>query len=477
MGQILAKSITMDFMDNLEAMQGRLHRIPVKDCRGLFIQVSGKQDFPVKSWIYRFRIGEKQGVVTIGRYPDVSIAKAYAKADALRREVQDGNDPRQKTELIAPTPALEPESTPLTVNELIDRYVANKMGSLSESTRTEYKRMFAKKVRNHVDAKGRVFGDRPAVEITYTDAENLLRACRRGAERTATLIVIKMTNVWDYGQDIGELPEVRNIWSRQTKTAINDRDRRLSDQELGVLGNRLRTCQEREEIQIAYQLFLLTGMRHSNLAHCRWEWVDLESRWITIPKDNHKTGKKTKKPLQVLLSTYAVDLLKRLKALQEADPDYSKSPWLFPKAGDPDHPRDDLQDPWARITGHRPKPDKRRKADPRTVPPLFGEGKNKAVRIHDLRRTLASVLSDLGYKSYVGQILGHVTQGVTEVYTRTSAGPLMAMVEKAGAHIMAKMGYLVPTRQTAPLAEVSCPPMAPTPCTFLFTSVMAASGR
>lgn len=220
-----------------------------------------------------------------------------------------------------------------------------------------------------------------------------------------------------------------------------------------------------------YQLFLLAGMRHRNLSKCRWEWVDLNAQWILIPKAHHKTGKKSKRALQVLLSTHAVRLLQRLKALQEADPATKGSPWLFPRPGDKTRSRDDLQDPWARLTGQKAKPDRRRKAPVKVVSPLFGCGEDKEVHIHDLRRTLASVLSDLGFKSYVGQILGHATQGVTEVYTRTSAGPLLAMVEQAGSRIVKFLGLTGDTTLgSAPCPSLPCPALVPQPISYLLNS-------
>ena len=40
---------------------------------------------------------------------------------------------------------------------------------------------------------------------------------------------------------------------------------------------------------------------------------------------------------------------------------------------------------------------------------------------HDLRRTFASVGSDLGLKGFMGELLGHAEQTVTDIYTRTAA--------------------------------------------------------
>ena len=102
--------------------------------------------------------------------------------------------------------------------------------------------------------------------------------------------------------------------------------------------------------------------------------------------------------------------------------------------------------------------------------PLFGEGEDKEVHINDLRRTLASYLSDFGFKSYAGQILGHVTKGVTEVYTRTAAGPLQGMVEQAGNHIMEKLGFIAPSPSPSKESlQIPCPTLVTQSNSYLWT--------
>jgi integrase len=55
--------------------------------------------------------------------------------------------------------------------------------------------------------------------------------------------------------------------------------------------------------------------------------------------------------------------------------------------------------------------------------------------LHDLRRTFASVGADLGLKGFVGELLGHSEQTVTDIYTRSAAEPLHDAAEKIGARI------------------------------------------
>jgi integrase len=270
-------------------------------------------------------------------------------------------------------------------------------------------------VRDWVDPEGRVFGERPAVDITGTDAAALLAACREGAPRTSTMVAIKMHQCWDYGMTLEILPDKRNIWKGQIRPKIKKKDRHLSETELVKVGERLASCGETEDCIIGYKLFLLAGMRHRNLAHARWEWVDLDHRRMLVPPEQHKTGHRTHKPLAVYLSTHAVTLLKQLKCFQDADKDTKGSPWLYPKRGDKKGHRDDLGDPWERIRKDQSWSD---------------------VNIHDLRRTLASMLSTLGYKGYAGEVLGHAGTSVTDIYTHTAPNELLAMLDKAGDRIM-----------------------------------------
>lgn len=55
--------------------------------------------------------------------------------------------------------------------------------------------------------------------------------------------------------------------------------------------------------------------------------------------------------------------------------------------------------------------------------------------LHDFRRTFASVGADLGPKGFIGELLGHSEQTVTDIYTRNAAEPLHNAAERIGARI------------------------------------------
>ncbi len=407
------------YVEDLEAT-GKIQRIRVPDNQGLYLQVmpkptaSGK---PIKSWVFRYSRGGLPHWLTLGQFPDVSIGKAAALSGQCREWLRTGQNPHlmmKPVAVVVPKPAPAPK----TVNKLLDLFEAT-MGELKVSTRTEYLRMLRTKVRKWVDGEGHVFGERPAVDISGEDAAALLAACRVDAPRTSAQVAIKMHQCWEYGMTLEILPDKRNIWRGQVRPKVKKKDRYLKESELVLVGVRLRACNETEDCVIAYKLFLLAGMRHRNLAHARWKWVDLEHQKMVIPTDQHKTGQKTAKPLTVYLSNHAVALLRRLKEIREADKETKGTPWLFPMRDDKKGHRDDLGDPWERIRKGQAWSD---------------------VNIHDLRRTLGSMLSALGYKGYAGEILGHAGTTVTDIYTHTASETLLRMLEEAGDRIVGLLG-------------------------------------
>lgn len=383
---------------------------------GLSVQVSASGN---KTWILRWSPEPYKQVQTrLGDCDTMTPTEARTKA----KDIKEHGLPQEAAAVVKSK----------TVNDLLDKFQEDTFTELAESTRKEYIRFLKTKVREWVaekDEQGEPvtgapqFGTMDVRTVTGEHARDLLADCRKGASRTSAQVCIKMRECWEYAQVLGWIPDGRNLWDGQVKPPINEKDRRLTNQELVLLGQRLLKSEESEEYLIAYKLFLLAGPRHSNLAHCQWPWVDLENQWILVPWSEHKTGRKKKKPLQVLLSHYAVALLKRLKELQDADEDIKGTAYLYPAKGDPLKPRDDLQDPWERIRKDQSWED---------------------VNIHDLRRTLSSVLSDLGYKAYADQILGHANKTVTDLYTRTSAEPLIKMLEEAGDRIVVCMNGKLP---------------------------------
>lgn len=63
----------------------------VSDSGGLFLHVSPKNH---KSWRFKYRIEGKEQLLTLGTYPEVSLAEAREKRNDARKLLREGRDPR-----------------------------------------------------------------------------------------------------------------------------------------------------------------------------------------------------------------------------------------------------------------------------------------------------------------------------------------------------------------------------------------------
>lgn len=67
-------------------------QLKIFDTDGLFLLVSLAGG---KWWRFKYRIGGKEKLISLGTYPEVSLAQARVRRDEARKQVADGIDPSQ----------------------------------------------------------------------------------------------------------------------------------------------------------------------------------------------------------------------------------------------------------------------------------------------------------------------------------------------------------------------------------------------
>ena len=144
---------------------------------------------------------------------------------------------------------------------------------------------------------------------------------------------------------------------------------------------------------------LFTGARKSNLMHMRWEHLSIERGIWIIPAEESKSN--TELP---------VVLVERVRQILRVRRAQATSPWVFPGR----YPYKPMTNPnvgWIRI--------------------LERSGL-KGLRMHDLRRSLASFQIDTGTPLEVIQkTLGHESKTTTEIYARLAMEPVRLSLERA----------------------------------------------
>jgi len=178
-----------------------------------------------------------------------------------------------------------------------------------------------------------------------------------------------------------------------------DRSRYFNPNELSLFWRELQSTRLTERNQLAIKLAMIYGCRIGEIASARKENIDLESRTWTIPREDLKGGKnpnKDVKPIKRPIPELVLPLFSRL----------------------------------FEISGNTPFLLENKNAIDRPVPPSTLSKLNISVSedlgikkdwvLHDFRRTLATLLTDMGCPIYVTEkMLGHKMTGVLAVYNRS----------------------------------------------------------
>jgi integrase len=176
------------------------------------------------------------------------------------------------------------------------------------------------------------------------------------------------------------------------------RDRALQPDELSAFFEALN--QEANHLFKAYfYISLLTGARRSNVLSMRWDNIHFgeNPEWKIPITKNGETH-------IVALAPQTVDILKELKATSNSD-------WVFPSL--------------TSKSGHIEEPKKAWKR-------VLDKAGIKDLRIHDLRRTLASWQVRTGANSFIiGKTLGHKNQQATAIYARVAKDVARSSIEDA----------------------------------------------
>jgi integrase len=331
---------------------------------GLRVSPSGH-----KSWVALFRHRGRVRRLTLGAYPALTLAEARTKAKSAFHAVAQGEDPaaQKRSEYKAES-----------FGELADQYMERHAKLTKRSWRED------ERILKH-DVLSR-WARTKAKAIARRDVRELLEAIvDRDAPIQANRTFALVRKIFNFAIQM-DIVSANPCQALSRPAPERQRDRVLSLPEIGGLFMAL--TRESPCIEVLFKLHLLTAQREGELMSMRWENLDLEGRWWTIPATRAKNGRAHRVPL----SGHAVALIRRLER------DEAGSPWVFPST---------------RIDGHITT---MRKSVAR-VRELAGID----FAPHDLRRTAASHMTALGISRLtVAKILNHAERGVTAVYDRYS---------------------------------------------------------
>ncbi len=326
-----------------------------------------------RTWIYQYRIGKKQRRMVLGSANSVPLSLARENAGKLEAKVKLGGDPAMDKE----TARREADNT---FAVLVDQYL--------EAGKSKWRPRSEVEIRRHLLKHAKPLHSMPITAISQRNVAGLL------GDLTTTTGKVTANRVrgslcaffgWIMREGI-RLPE-GNVASATNKHDEQSRDRILSDAELKTVWA---ACPS-NDYGAVLKLLMLTGQRANEIAGLRWD--EIHDEQIVLPSERTKN----KRAHIVPLSEAAKRILKSFQ-------------------------RDDRRFVFGRAdTGFRGWGKAKEDIDRR----IDAGGKRLAHwTVHDLRRTAATRMAELGVQPHIVEaVLNHMSGhkgGIAGIYNRAT---------------------------------------------------------
>ncbi|KXZ72112.1 tyrosine-type recombinase/integrase [Acinetobacter venetianus] len=257
----------------------------VLDAERLYIEIrpSGK-----KVWRLKYTLNGKEGTISLGEYPTVSLAEARKKKEENKILLKDGINPAhdKKNKKLEKINAAEN-----TFKAIAEEYIVEGMKYKSKDYIDQFKRYMEKDVY-------KVIGHKPIKEVTSADVLHIMRSsmarvkkhshCGTG-ESVASLNRRFISLVMCYAiatlrADNDPTYAVRHaIEQPETEHA-----RPLEKEEKIRLRTRIDYYGGTTTVRNAVLTLAYTMLRASEVRRMKWEYIDLEEKLISFPKASRK---------------------------------------------------------------------------------------------------------------------------------------------------------------------------------------------
>lgn len=388
----------------------------IGDGGGLWVRILPKTKGGTINFYYRFEFHGKERRFNCGSYPETTLAQARENRNAARTQVKLGIDPalKEQQDRIARTSAQAMESMEKTVTDLFEDWKRVYLSAHRKDGGTEVEAA----IRHDVIP---VIGAMKAKDVKLPHVVEVIdKILERGKRRKANSVLSLMRQMFRHGMGRG-IVETDPTLALSKKHAGGKEvpvDRNLSLDEIKELREKLAKSDLLQKYQAAIWFLLATGARVGELTRAQWKHIDVQKKIWSIPAENSKNGR----PHLVHLSPFAI---KQLTALQRGN----DGPYVM--AGGTPRKKHTTPDEATTVQqDHFPMSDKtisksirdRIRSEPlkrrsqKTGSLLLENGEWSP---HDLRRTMASRMGDLGIAPHViERCLNHVQQGIVGVYQR-----------------------------------------------------------
>ena len=273
----------------------------VSDFDGLFVLVKPNGS---RLWQFKYRIGGKEKLLSIGPYPETSLAQARAKRDAARSMVANGVDPSE---------AKQEQKRRSQVQDRVT-FAAQAREYLDKIRREGRADMTMRKLEWLLGMAIADLGERPIADISAPEVLRCLRKVEaRGTHETARRLRSTMGTVFRFAvaSGIATTDPTYAFRDALVRPKATPRAAIVEPVELGKLLRAIVGYNGQAVTKIALELLALLVPRPGELRQARWSEFDLAAAVWSVPAERMKM----RRPHRVPLPDRALTLLKDLKAL------------------------------------------------------------------------------------------------------------------------------------------------------------------
>ena len=255
-----------------------------------------------RSWVVRITTGGKRRTVGLGRWPEISLARARSLAAEMREAAKDGRS-------ITITPDAEPTPVP-TFAEIAEAVIELRSPTWSNA---KHAWQWRNSLENHVYP---TLGQRPVDAITSADVLAVLTPIWSVMPETSTRIQQRLSTIFDFAvvQQLridNPAAAVRAALPRRSR--LKEHHRALPYADVPAALAAIEASTAREATKLALRFLVLTAARSGEVRGATWVEVDLDAAIWTIPKERMKARREHRVPL----SKHALDVLTRAHALRK----------------------------------------------------------------------------------------------------------------------------------------------------------------
>jgi integrase len=324
-----------------------------------------------RAWVYQYWLGNRSRRMTLGKWPRLSAKHARELVDSLAAKVALGQDPAEEK--------FESRARKESFDEIAAAYLAAQAISLKPRSLAEVER--------HLTVHARPLHSRPIANIERRDVAELLRAI--AAERgpvAANRVRSSISAMFSWAMKEGTAEA--NPAAFTNKQDEHSRERVLSPGELREIWAVLPPG----DYGTIIKLLILTGQRRTEIGDLHWSEISAKRGTITLPPERVKNSRAHTIPM-------SAEVRSIIKARKANGRDFV---FGFGNGGFSGWSRcKERLD--AAINAKRKKP-----MEPWTL--------------HDLRRTAATMMADLGIQPHIIEAtLNHASghkDGVAGIYNR-----------------------------------------------------------